>query len=152
MSEQTRSKRKMKAWIIVAIVLGVTIIAAAGGFLADAPGRNEIQALVIQDVDFKNLRDGTYLGEYTGTKSHSRDTKIEVTISGGEITTVRILKGALDKEGKPAELTGGLSIDDLFSNAIEAKTLQVDAISGATLTSKAHLKALENALKQAQGE
>jgi uncharacterized protein with FMN-binding domain len=56
----------------------------------------------------------------------------------------------LDKEGNSAELTGGLSIDDMFDNVVKSQTLQVDVINGATLTSKVHLKALENALKQAQ--
>ncbi|WP_368487958.1 FMN-binding protein [Clostridium sp. BJN0013] len=39
-------------------------------------------------------------------------------------------------------------MEDLFQKVIELQSLQVDIISGATLTSKAHLKALENALKQ----
>ncbi|WP_206172748.1 FMN-binding protein [Acidilutibacter cellobiosedens] len=56
----------------------------------------------------------------------------------------------MDKEGNSAELTGGLSIDDMFDNVVKSQTLQVDVINGATLTSKVHLKALENALKQAQ--
>jgi uncharacterized protein with FMN-binding domain len=38
----------------------------------------------------------------------------------------------------------------LFDRVIEAQSLQVDAISGATLTSKAYLKAVENALEQAE--
>jgi uncharacterized protein with FMN-binding domain len=38
----------------------------------------------------------------------------------------------------------------LFRHVIESQSLQVDVISGATLTSKAHLKALENALEQAE--
>ncbi|HHV58206.1 MAG TPA: FMN-binding protein, partial [Firmicutes bacterium] len=33
---------------------------------------------------------------------------------------------------------------------IKSQSLQVDVISGATLTSKAHLKAVENALEQAE--
>jgi uncharacterized protein with FMN-binding domain len=56
----------------------------------------------------------------------------------------------VDKEGKPVKLAGGQSIADLFGNAIKAQTLDVDVISGATLTCKAHIKALENALEQAQ--
>lgn len=44
----------------------------------------------------------------------------------------------------------GISIGDLFRHVIESQSLQVDVISGATLTSKAHLKALENALEQAK--
>jgi uncharacterized protein with FMN-binding domain len=35
---------------------------------------------------------------------------------------------------------------------IDAQSLQVDTISGATLTSKAYLKAVENALLKAQRE
>jgi uncharacterized protein with FMN-binding domain len=45
-----------------------------------------------------------------------------------------------------------MTIEDLFKRVIDSDSLQVDAISGATLTSKAHLKALENALKQSQKE
>ncbi len=56
----------------------------------------------------------------------------------------------MDIEGKPAKLTGDKSISDLFENVIKSQTLQVDVISGATLTSKTHLKALENAIRQAQ--
>lgn len=118
--------------------------------VADAPSRRETRELTFSDVKFKNLVDGTYIGEFKGEKSRLRDAKVEVTISGGEITDIAILKGAVDKEGKPAKLTGGRDIDDLFNTAIQAQTLQVDVVSGATLTSKAHLKALENALEQAQ--
>lgn len=152
MSKLVKPKRKINASVIVLAVLGVIIAVAAGGFLADAPGRNEIQALEIHDVDFKNLRDGTFVGEYAGTKSHSRDTQVEVMVSGGKISDITILKGAVDKDGKPSELTGGMSMGDLFTSVIKSDTLQVDAISGATLTSKAHLKAIENALKQAEKE
>ncbi len=49
-------------------------------------------------------------------------------------------------------MTNGVTMADLLKKAVETKSLQVDAISGATLTSKAHLKALENALKQANPE
>lgn len=48
------------------------------------------------------------------------------------------------------DLKGGLGIDDLFNKAIQSETLGVDVISGATVTSKSHLKALEDALMQAQ--
>lgn len=147
-TEKRKGKRKM--WITILIIVGVIAIGATGGILADAPGRREIKELTFSNLDFKNLRDGIYIGEYEGTKSHSRNTKVEVLISGGKISDVTILNGAVDKEGTPVELTGGKSIDDLFDNAIKSQTLQVDVISGATLTSKTHLKALENALEQAQ--
>jgi uncharacterized protein with FMN-binding domain len=49
------------------------------------------------------------------------------------------------KEDRPQEFFEGL-----YGSVIEAQSLRVDAISGATLTSKAHLKAVEAALLQAQ--
>jgi len=41
-------------------------------------------------------------------------------------------------------------VEDLFDNVEKSKSLDVDTISGATLTAKIHLKALENALKKAE--
>lgn len=152
MSDTGKRKGKRKMWIIILIIVGVIAAGSLGGILADAPGRREIRELTFSAVDFKKLRNGTYVGECTGTRSHSRDAKVEVIISGGKISDIKILKGALDSKGKPAKLTGGRSIDDLFNNVVESQSLQVDVISGATLTSTAHLKALENALEQAQAK
>lgn len=152
MSKSEKRKGKRKMWIIIIVIVASLGVAALGGILADAPGRREIEELTFSDVKFKNLRDGTFVGEYKGIKSHSRNTKVELVIQGGDISDVTILKGAVDKEGKPVELTGGKSIDDLFDSVIQAQTLHVDVISGATLTSKTHLKALESALEQAQAE
>ena len=128
----------------------MAVIGIAIAFLADAPQRQELQTLIIGNVDFTNLQDGIYIGEYKGTKGSLRDVSIEVTISGSKISNIKILKGALNSHGNPSELTGGITIEDLFQHVIESENLQVDAISGATLTSKAHLKALENALRKAQ--
>lgn len=152
MSKAEKRKGKKKVWIVILIIVVVIAAGLGGGILFTAPGRRELAELKINDVSFKNLHDGTYIGEYTGTKDHFRDTKVQVTISGGEITDIKILKGSVDKEGKVVELKNGMSIDNLFDNAVKEQSLQVDVISGATLTSKAHLKALENALEKASKE
>ena len=150
MSRSEKRRGKVKMWIIIVVaIFGVVIL---GGIFGDAPGRNEIKNLTFSNVKFKNLRDGTFVGEYKGTKSHLRHTKVEITVSEGEISDVKILKGAVDKDGKPVKLSGERSVDDLFRNAVQSQTLEVDVISGATITSKAHLKALENALEQAQSK
>ncbi len=150
MSKISGRKGKNKVWIIILIVIGVIGAGLIGGILISSPARREIQELTIADVNFNKLKDGTYVGEYVGTKDHLRDAKVEVTISGGKIADIKILKGALDKEGKAIEVRNGKSVEDLFDTVVESQSLQVDVISGATLTSKAHLKALENALKQAE--
>ena len=136
-------------WNVVLIVTLVISGLALAGILIDGPGRREIAGLSFPSINFKKLHDGTYIGDYKGTKSHLRDAQVKVTISGGEISDIEILKGAVDKEGKPAVIKSGKSIADLFDDVVKSETLQVDVISGATLTSKTHLKALEDALEQA---
>lgn len=137
-------------WIFILVILGVLVVVMASGIISTAPGRREVMDLTINNVDFKKLRDGTYEGEFIGKKDHFRDTKVKVTISSGKISDIKILKGAINNNGQPSELKGGLSIEDIYDKVRESKTLQVDTISGATLTSKTHLKALENALKKAE--
>ncbi|MEM1485960.1 FMN-binding protein [Oscillospiraceae bacterium PP1C4] len=147
-SKSRKGKRRM--WIIIGIV-GVIAVVMGGGFLATAPGRQELMNVNIATLDFRNLRDGTYLGQYSGTKDHFRDAKVEVTVSSGKVSGIKVIDGTnVYKEGKPIEIRNGLTIEDLNSKVIREQSLQVDVISGATLTSNAYLKAIENALKQAQ--
>ena len=149
MATSKMGKKKLKIRLVLLIVVGVAVLGTVIALLADAPERQELKSLIIGEVDFTQLRDGAYIGEYAGTKGSTRNATVEVAISDGEITKINILKGALDSDGEPVELTDGMTIDGLFQRVLESESLQVDAISGATLTSKAHLKALENALKQA---
>ena len=135
---------------VLLVMLVVLCLAGVAALVADAPGRQELATLEIGTIDFSNLKDGTYTGSYTGTKSSMRDATVEVTILQGELASMRIMNGAIDEDGKAVILSDGKTVDDLFQRVVEDQSLQVDAISGATLTSKAHLKALENALRQAQ--
>ena len=59
-------------------------------------------------------------------------------------------EGALAGDKQTTKIRKGLTINNLFDEVIKSQSLQVDVISGATLTSKAHLKAVENALEQAE--
>ena len=145
-----RKKKKNKGLFLMMLIVITIALIFIVGIIISAPGRQEIKNLVINSVNFNNLRDGTYVGDYIGTKDHTRDTQIEVTITGGKISNIKILKGALKNDGEPIKLNDGLTIENLFSDVINSQSLKVDAISGATLTSKTHLKALENALKQAE--
>ena len=145
-----KKKKKRRGLWIVLIVLGVMAAGAASGFLIDAPGRREIMELPIAAVDFRGLKDGTYAGYYDGGRSRMRAAKVRVTVASGAVSDIQVLEGAMDGEGELAELSGGLTIDDLFRRVMDAQSLQVDTVTGATLTSKAHLKAVEDALSQAQ--
>lgn len=149
-STANRRKGKFKVWIIVLIIIGVLVLAGGATVLALEPGRREAMAVTVGQVDFDHLRDGVYTGAYTGTKDHLRDTQVAVTVTGGEVSGIQVIQGSQANEKQSAEICNGQSIDTLFQRVMEADSLQVDTISGATITSKVHLKAVENALNQAQ--
>ncbi len=144
-------KGKRRMWIVILSILGTIGVTMGVGILATAPGRQELMDINIATLNFKKLRDGTYIGQYCGTKDHFRDAKVEVTVSSGKVSSIKVLEGKnVYKEGKPIEIRNGLTIEDLNNSVIKEQSLQVDVISGATLTSNAYLKAMENALKQVQ--
>jgi uncharacterized protein with FMN-binding domain len=149
---QTVKKRKgkIRVWIVILSIIGVIALGTVGAIVLTAPGRNELQNMAIADVDFKNLRDGVYTGAYHGTKDKFRDAVVEVTVDSGTVVEIKVTEGALADEKQTAEIRKGLTINDLFDEVIKSQSLKVDVISGATLTSKAHLKAVENALEQAE--
>ena len=153
MVNQGKNKPKCKRRIGWLIAFAVLLVIGGVGMmvvLADAPARNEIQALEIGQVDFNNLKDGVYTGSFEGTRSSSRNATVAVTIQDGKVSNIRIVQGAVNGKGAPVELNGDVTIDDLFQRVLDSQSMQVDGISGATLTSKTHLKALESALLQAQ--
>ena len=149
--ETTRKKRRgLKVLGIVLLsILGVLVLGSGVAMLVMEPGRREAMNIVVDDVSLKGLQDGAYAGEYVGTKDHLRDVKVNVTVAGGKLAAVDVTGGALAGEKQNGEIRGGSSIQALFGKVIEKQSLQVDTISGATITCKTHLKAVENALEQA---
>ncbi|GJM78519.1 hypothetical protein HMSSN139_10150 [Paenibacillus sp. HMSSN-139] len=88
------------------------------------------------------MKDGTYVGEYEGGKYKWRANQVRVIVSSGKVTDIQLL---MHKENRSPDFTG-----KLYGRVIESQSLQVDTISGATITSKAYLKSVENALNEAQ--
>jgi uncharacterized protein with FMN-binding domain len=130
--------------------VGVIVLGVAAVVVLTTPGRNELKNMVIADVDFNKFQDGVYTGAYRGTKDSFRNTAVEVNVESGIVTKIRVTEGELAGDKQTAEIRRGFTINDLFDKVIKCQSLQVDVISGATLTSKAHLKAVENALEQAE--
>lgn len=147
-----KKKGKVRMWTILLVIVGVFAVGSGAALVATAGERREAKNLPIAALDFSNLKDGVYTGDYAGGMYKWRATEVRVTVAGGKVTDIQLRKGALNKEGQPAKFTQGLTINDLFGRVIQSQSLQVDTISGATLTSKAHLKAVEDALEQAEGK
>lgn len=137
-------------WWIILLVLALVV--GFGLFImlkVDGPNRKEAMGITLEGAPFSGLKDGTYIGRWKGNTSSIRDTQIEVRVKDGNVSDLRVLKGAIDKNGQLVKLKGH-TVQELLHTAVEQKSLQVDVISGATITSKTHLKALEDALGQAK--
>jgi len=83
---------------------------------------------------FAGLADGSYKGFYDGGMVKA---EVEVTIFGGSMTAVKILKHDCGT-GKPAEA--------IVNDIVTAQSLDIDVISGSSYSSKVILKAVEVAL------
>ena len=126
---------------------GVAALAAAGGigWARLSNEHKEAKSLALNAVDFGKLNDGTFHGAYEGGMYAWRANECQVTVENGKVTGIQLL-GSKDPGGKNTQHQA------LYDRVIDAQSLQVDTISGATLTSKAYLKAVENALLNAQRE
>ena len=135
----------MKALIITTFVLA--FLAASGGigwsFLAKE--HKEARSLPLNAVDFSILNDGVFHGTYEGGMYKWRKNECDVTVKNGKVTDIQ-LSESKDPGAK------NMDHETLYDRVIQAQTLQVDTISGATLTSKAYLQCVENALVQAKDE
>lgn len=132
----------MVGWIIALTILAGLGIAGGIGWSNLMKEHREARNLPLDAVDFNRLKDGSYHGAYAGGMYKWRKNECDVTVSAGKVTGIQ-LAGSQDPGGKNTQHK------ELYDRVIQAQSLQVDTISSATLTSKAYLKAVENALIQA---
>jgi uncharacterized protein with FMN-binding domain len=137
----------MDGWAIALVVVGVLVAvgAAAGGvgWSRLMKEHNEARSLPLNAVDFSKLNDGTYHGAYAGGMYKWRANECNVTVTNGKVAAIQLV----DSKDPGSKNT---QVDVLYDRVIKAQSLQVDTITSATLTSKAWLQAVENALIPAQ--
>ncbi len=93
------------------------------------------KTIIVENQDLTKIRNGSYTGEYEmgPVKAHVR-----VKVENNRIAGIDILERR-NGLGKKAE--------SITNKVIEEQSVEVDAVSGATLSSKVILKAIESALK-----
>jgi uncharacterized protein with FMN-binding domain len=122
----------MKKLLIGAGVLAVVIVMA---FLFLTNGLSEGADTHIAGINLSGVPDG----DYTGTHEYKRWTNtLVVRVKDHEITSIGVVK---DVAVANADYS-----DEIFSRVISAQNTQIDAMTGATVTSMAYLKAIENAI------
>ncbi len=133
----------MIGWMIGLTILAGLGIAGGIGWFKLMKEHQEARTVPLAALDFSKLREGTYHGAYAGGMYKWRKNECDVTVSSGKVTGIQ-LTASQDPGGKNTQHV------ELYDRVVKAQSLQVDTISMATLTSKAYLKAIENALLQAQ--
>lgn len=133
---------KLIGWIIAVMIISLSVGGVIGWSMLSKE-HEEARNLPLNGVDFDRLNDGTYIGEYEGGMYKWRSNKVQVIVTSGKVTNIKLLRSKESNEEK-------INQSILYDRVIEAQSLQVDTISGTTLTSKAYLQGVENALKQAQ--
>ena len=127
--------RKFIKIILGIICLLVLIIGGTGFYMTRGlnPGKN----MVINSIDASQLKDGVYKGKYNGGRWSN---EVNVTLKDKKITQIAIVKNVVFEKIEVSR--------ELINKVINEQDTNVDVISGATVTSKAYLKSIENALSK----
>ncbi len=126
-----------KAMIVILSILGVLVVVGAGGVFYITNGLEAGENLAINPVDLTAIEDGTYAGVYQAGRWSN---EVAVSVADHQIANIAVVKTVTIDD---PELTS-----TIINNVIKNQSTTVDTVSGATVTSKAYLKSIENALTQ----
>ena len=129
-------KRTLSLLLAFVMVLG---LAACGGNTA----QETTAAATAASEEAGIYTPGTYTGTAAGKNG---DVKVEVTFSANAIDSVKVVE-----HSETAGISDG-AIENIPAAIVENQSLDVDTVSGATVTSDAILKAVADAVAQAGGD
>ncbi len=128
MSEKTLSRREFLRGAGAAAAMGMLGVCAV-----PAAAKAETAAVYAP---------GTYTGTATGLQS---DVRVTITVD-----ETSILSAVVDSSGETKEI-GAAAADKLAEQILQAQSEMIDGVTGATVTSGAARRALEDAIAQAKG-
>lgn len=132
------TKKRIRPWMIVLTVLVVTggIVAwkMVGGLITY---KDKVARLEIGTIDLTKVPDGTWPGS---CDLDLVNVKLEIVVKDHRIEEIHLLE---HKNGK------GVPAEDLLPKIVETQQVDLDVVSGATASSKAILRAVEDAAQKA---
>lgn len=128
---------KKKLLIILLVIVAVIGVSAFGLMSYLESNLEQLTDMTMSDIDLSVIPDGVYTGSY---KMFPVDATVKVTITDHKIAGIELVEHGNGK-GQPAEI--------IPEKVLEAQSLKVDAVTGATYSSQVILKAIENALLSA---
>ena len=129
--------RRKKAFLI-AISMFLIIGLFAGGLYLKSIGdyKAKVAALTFDEIDLTKVDDGVYEGQCDTGVVRAR---VQVTVRDHQMESIELLEHE-NGRGTPAEV--------ILDQMVQNQTTAVDAVSGATCSSKVIRKAVENALAE----
>ena len=132
--------RRSKVILIVVAVIVVLAAAIAAVITLGERNQRAVLSAVIEEYDLSQVPDGTFHGSYN---AFPVVVEVDVTVRDHAITGIGLVKH-LNGKGGAAEVIPQMVVD--------AQSLLVDTISGATYSSKVMLLAIRDAVEKAAGE
>jgi uncharacterized protein with FMN-binding domain len=120
----------------VLIPLGVLAIIGAAGGAMNTVQLKKIRSIQIANTDLSSIRDGVYAGETKMDFVY----RVEVTVRDHAIQSVRVVANRKSAYARFAE--------GVVPKILAAQNANVEAVTGATTTSRCLLKAMEDALSK----
>ncbi|MEJ2051327.1 MAG: FMN-binding protein [Calditrichota bacterium] len=121
----------------VLIILGVLIVLGVIIFIAGTAGMDEVKNYRMPEIDMGRIADGNYEGSCTISRWAL---KVKVTVKDYKIIEVDIV------DRMSSNINDGL-INQIDRNIIGKASPGLDAVTGASITSKAYLIAIADALQ-----
>ena len=124
--------------IIIMVVSAAILIGGVYGIkymLELKKYKETINKINVEKIDLSKVKDGNYTGNCDAIFIGA---EVNVKVENHKIIDVELVKHK-NERGKKAEI--------IPERVVQAQSLQVDAVSGATNSSKVILKAIENALE-----
>lgn len=119
-------------------VIALIILVMAVVFQKSQADLKKLANVEIKGVNLSKIEDGLYEGKY---KSFPISVEVNVSVKDHVIDDIKILKH-INGQGAAAE--------KITESIIKSQSLEVDAVSGATYSSKVIVKAVEDALRTGQ--
>ncbi len=131
------TKRSKTIWTVLSIILGIVVIIGIVGGIYSWRFISGSHNIVVGGIDLSRVPDGTYEGSYSFFHDSA---KVRVAVRDHRITAIELLT----KPGAAED-----QVPTLTDRILEEQTVQVDLVSGASVSQKVFLKAVENALTNA---
>lgn len=124
-------KKKRKILILGCLIVFLFI----GGKIMLTSLLNNVNQILVTNPDLSDRLDGIYIGEYS---IKPVQVKVKVSVENHKLTNIEILKHNNGLGGKA---------EKIIDTIIKKQSLEIDTVSGATVSSECILKAIENALQ-----